>query len=56
MKVLYSWLKEYVDIDVTPKRMDYENVMKTLQTLMNELDEIFHKEKQKGGTFHWKKK
>ena len=30
---------------IGPKRMDYENVMKTLKTLMNELDEIFHKEK-----------
>ena len=29
---------------IGPKRMDYENVMKTLKTLMNELDEIFHKE------------
>ncbi|MGO5053397.1 heat-inducible transcriptional repressor HrcA [Lachnospiraceae bacterium LCP25S3_G4] len=29
---------------VGPKRMDYENVMKTLKTLMNELDAIFHKE------------
>lgn len=28
---------------IGPKRMDYENVMKTLKTLMNELDEIFHK-------------
>ncbi len=30
---------------IGPKRMDYENVMKTLKTLMTELDEIFHKEK-----------
>ena len=30
---------------IGPKRMDYENVMKTMKTLMNELDEIFHKEK-----------
>ena len=29
---------------VGPKRMDYEHVMKTLKTLMTELDEIFHKE------------
>lgn len=29
---------------IGPKRMDYENVMKTLKTLMMELDEIFHKE------------
>lgn len=29
---------------IGPKRMDYENVMKTLKTLMNELDEIFHRE------------
>ena len=29
---------------IGPKRMDYEHVMKTLKTLMNELDEIFHKE------------
>ncbi|MEG0109020.1 MAG: heat-inducible transcriptional repressor HrcA [Lachnospiraceae bacterium] len=29
---------------VGPKRMDYENVMKTLKTLMTELDAIFHKE------------
>ena len=29
---------------IGPKRMDYENVMKTLKTLMNELDEIFHKQ------------
>ncbi len=28
---------------IGPKRMDYENVMKTLKILMNELDEIFHK-------------
>ena len=30
---------------IGPKRMDYEHVMKTLKTLMNELDEIFHKDK-----------
>ena len=30
---------------IGPKRMDYENVMKTLKTLMTELDEIFHREK-----------
>ena len=29
---------------IGPKRMDYEHVMKTLKTLMTELDEIFHKE------------
>ena len=29
---------------IGPKRMDYEHVMKTLKTLMSELDEIFHKE------------
>lgn len=29
---------------IGPKRMDYEHVMKTLKTLMNELDEIFHKD------------
>lgn len=29
---------------IGPKRMDYEHVMKTLKTLMNELDDIFHKE------------
>lgn len=28
---------------VGPKRMDYEHVMKTLKTLMAELDEIFHR-------------
>lgn len=28
---------------IGPKRMDYENVMKTLKTLMVELDVIFHK-------------
>lgn len=28
---------------IGPKRMDYEHVMKTLKTLMTELDEIFHK-------------
>ena len=28
---------------IGPKRMDYENVMKTLKTLMVELDAIFHK-------------
>ena len=30
---------------IGPKRMDYENVMKTLKNLMTELDEIFHREK-----------
>lgn len=29
---------------IGPKRMDYEHVMKTLKTLMAELDDIFHKE------------
>lgn len=29
---------------IGPKRMDYENVMKTLKTLMVELDAIFHRE------------
>lgn len=29
---------------IGPKRMDYEHVMKTLKTMMNELDAIFHKE------------
>ncbi|HBA62997.1 MAG TPA: heat-inducible transcription repressor HrcA [Lachnospiraceae bacterium] len=29
---------------IGPKRMDYENVMKTLKTLKTELDTIFHKE------------
>ena len=29
---------------IGPKRMDYEHVMKTLKTLKDELDEIFHKE------------
>ena len=29
---------------IGPKRMDYEHVMKTLKTLMTELDEVFHKE------------
>lgn len=29
---------------IGPKRMDYENVMRTLKTLMVELDAIFHKE------------
>ena len=28
---------------IGPKRMDYENVMQTLKTLMEELDAIFHK-------------
>ncbi|MEG0228392.1 MAG: HrcA family transcriptional regulator, partial [Lachnospiraceae bacterium] len=28
---------------IGPKRMDYENVMKTLKTLMVELDEKFHR-------------
>ncbi len=31
---------------VGPKRMDYENVMKTLKTLKDELDYIFHKDKK----------
>ncbi len=30
---------------IGPKRMDYENVMRTLKTLMNELDAKFHKDK-----------
>ena len=29
---------------IGPKRMDYENVMKTLKTLKTELDAVFHKE------------
>ena len=29
---------------IGPKRMDYEHVMKTLKTLMAELDEIFHRD------------
>lgn len=29
---------------IGPKRMDYEHVMKTLKTLMAELDDIFHKD------------
>lgn len=29
---------------IGPKRMDYEHVMKTLKTLQNELDAIYHKE------------
>ena len=29
---------------IGPKRMDYEHVMKTLKTLMTELDDIFHKD------------
>ena len=29
---------------IGPKRMDYEHVMKTLKTLMSELDAIFHKD------------
>ena len=29
---------------IGPKRMDYENVMKSLKTMMFELDVIFHKE------------
>lgn len=28
---------------IGPKRMDYENVMNTLKTLMDQLDEVFHK-------------
>lgn len=28
---------------IGPKRMDYENVMSTLKTLMEQLDEVFHK-------------
>ena len=35
-------MQETVGI-IGPKRMDYENVMKTLKTLMVELDAIFHK-------------
>lgn len=32
---------------IGPKRMDYEHVMKTLKTLMAELDDIFHRDDQK---------
>ena len=32
---------------IGPKRMDYEHVMKTLKTLMAELDDIFHKDDQR---------
>ena len=32
---------------IGPKRMDYEHVMKTLKTLMAELDDIFHRDEQK---------
>ena len=32
---------------VGPKRMDYEHVMKTLKTLMAELDDIFHRDETK---------
>jgi len=28
---------------IGPKRMDYENVMSTLKTLMEQLDDVFHK-------------
>ena len=28
---------------IGPKRMDYENVMSTLKTLMDQLDSVFHK-------------
>ena len=28
---------------IGPKRMDYENVMNTLKTLMDQLDDVFHK-------------
>ncbi len=28
---------------IGPKRMDYENVMRTLKTLMDQLDDVFHK-------------
>ena len=28
---------------IGPKRMDYENVMGTLKTLMDQLDDVFHK-------------
>ena len=28
---------------IGPKRMDYENVMGTLKTLMDQLDNVFHK-------------
>ena len=28
---------------IGPKRMDYENVMSTLKTLMDQLDDVFHK-------------
>ena len=32
---------------IGPKRMDYEHVMKTLKTLMAELDDIFHRDEPK---------
>ena len=32
---------------IRPKRMDYEHVMKTLKTLMAELDDIFHRDEPK---------
>ena len=28
---------------IGPKRMDYENVMNALKTMMEQLDEVFHK-------------
>ena len=31
---------------IGPKRMDYEKVVDTLKTLMNQLDEIFNKNKE----------
>ena len=38
---------------IGPKRMDYENVMKTLKTLMVELDAIFHKKSEERWYEHW---
>ena len=32
---------------IGPKRMDYEHVMKTLKTLMAELDDLFHRDEPK---------
>ena len=31
---------------IGPKRMDYENVLKTLKTLTEQLDEIYNKKKE----------
>jgi transcriptional regulator of heat shock response len=42
--VTFNYKDEGTIAIIGPKRMDYEHVMKTLKTLMNELDEIFHKE------------